>query len=185
VGLGELCMRAFTGVCALGALLAACAGRDPMPVATAQIQDSYATCAQIQAEIQANNSKVQELADEQGLKIAQNVAAGVAGVFIWPIWFAMDFKGAASKDVTALQARQQYLAILATERCAPAGPTPRTSAHPMPSRPAAMAPPSRLPTRQQATSPPPEALPPSAYYQPPPKPEPPAQRDFGTPKRLF
>jgi hypothetical protein len=29
----------------------------------------------------------------------------------------MDFKGAASKEVAALQARQQYLAALATERC--------------------------------------------------------------------
>src|SRR5690242_10015594 len=72
-----------------------------------QPQDNYASCAQIPAEIQANNTKVQELADEQGLKVAQNVAAGVAGVFIWPIWFAMDFKGAASKDVAALQASPQ------------------------------------------------------------------------------
>jgi hypothetical protein len=31
----------------------------------------------------------------------------------------MDFKGAASKDVAALQARQQYLTTLATERCNP------------------------------------------------------------------
>jgi hypothetical protein len=38
---------------------------------------------------------------------------------LWPVWFGMDFKGAASKDVAALQARQQYLTTLATERCAP------------------------------------------------------------------
>ena len=63
--------------------------------------------------------KVKELADEQGLKVAQNVAAGVVGLVIWPVWFAMDAKGAASKDVAALQARQQYLTVLATERCAP------------------------------------------------------------------
>jgi hypothetical protein len=30
----------------------------------------------------------------------------------------MDFKGAASKEVTALQAGQQYLTTLATEKCA-------------------------------------------------------------------
>jgi len=47
------------------------------------------------------------------------VAAGVAGVFIPVLWFGMDFKGAASKEVAALQARQQYLTTLATERCAP------------------------------------------------------------------
>jgi hypothetical protein len=164
----------------LALLVAACAGRDPQPVATAQLQDSSATCAQIQAEIQANNSKVQELADEQGLKTAQNVAAGVAGLVVWPLWFAMDFKGAASKEVTALQARQQYLAILAAERCAPAA---------APARRATTAPPvaQARPGRQaQATQPatsgqaaPEQRLPPEAYYQQPPKPEPPPLPQYG------
>ena len=99
--------------------LASCAGRDPQPIATVQPQDQTASCTQITAEIQANNIRVKELADEQGIKVAQNVAAGVAGLFIPVIWFGMDFKGAASKDVAALQARQQYLTTLATERCAP------------------------------------------------------------------
>lgn len=106
-------------VCAIALTLGACAGRDPQPIATVQVQDSGASCTQIQAEIQANNIRVQELADEQGVKVGQNVAAGVAGLFIWPLLFAMDFKGAASKEVTALQARQQYLTTLATEKCAP------------------------------------------------------------------
>jgi hypothetical protein len=73
----------------------------------------------IRAEIEANNAKTQQLADEKGLKVAQNVAAGVVGLVIWPVWFAMDTKGAASTDATALQARQQFLTTLATERCAP------------------------------------------------------------------
>jgi hypothetical protein len=111
-------MRSVFGVAMLGIALAACAGRDPQPIATVQPQDRHADCTMIQAEIQANNIKVKELADEQGFKVAQNVAAGVAGLVVWPIWFAMDFKGAASKDVAALQARQQYLAALAAERCA-------------------------------------------------------------------
>jgi uncharacterized protein YcfL len=97
--------------------LAACAGRDPQPVATVQITDSNASCAMIAAEIEANNIKVKELAGEEGAKVAQNVAAGAAGIFIPVLWFGMDFKGAAGKEVTALQARQQYLATLATERC--------------------------------------------------------------------
>jgi hypothetical protein len=46
-----------------------------------------------------------------------NVAAGVAGLLIPVLWFGMDFKGAASEEVAALQARQQYLTTLATERC--------------------------------------------------------------------
>ena len=78
---------------------------------------SSSSGAMIAAEVQANNIKVRELADEQGLKTTQNVAAGVAGIFVPVIWFGMDFKGAADKEVAALQARQQYLAMLASERC--------------------------------------------------------------------
>ena len=73
----------------------------------------------IRAEIEANNKKAQELSDEQGWKVAQNVGAGLAGLVIWPIWFGMDFKGAAGKDAAALQARQEYLTTLATQRCQP------------------------------------------------------------------
>jgi hypothetical protein len=102
---------------AVGLVLSACAGRDPQPIATVQPQDAYSDCAMITAEIDANNLKFKELADEQGLKVGQNIAAGVVGLVVWPLWFAMDFKGAASKDVVALQARQQYLTALATERC--------------------------------------------------------------------
>jgi hypothetical protein len=109
----------------LVALCAGCAGRDPQPVATVQLTDANATCAMVVAEIEANNIKVRELADEQGLKTGQNVAAGVAGVFIPVLWFGMDFKGAASKEVAALQARQQYLTTLATERCKPAAASPQ------------------------------------------------------------
>src|SRR5262245_58163753 len=102
-------------------VLANCAGRDPQPIATVQPTDANATCAMIVAEIKANNIKVKELAGEEGGKVAQNVVAGVAGVFIPVLWFGMDFKGAASKEVAALQARQQYLTTLATERCAQRG----------------------------------------------------------------
>jgi hypothetical protein len=104
---------------AIGLALTACAGREPAPVASVQPQDIYADCTMIRAEIEANNAKAKELADEQGWKTAQNVGAGLAGIVIWPIWFGMDFKGAAAKDAAALQARQQYLTTLAEQRCAP------------------------------------------------------------------
>src|SRR5215210_1808933 len=107
-------MRIGVAGALIGALvLGACAGRDPQMIATVQPQDQMSNCTMITAEINANNLKFQELAEEQGLKTGQNVAAGVAGLIIWPLWFAMDFKGAASKDVAALQARQQYLTSLA------------------------------------------------------------------------
>ena len=58
---------------------------------------SNADCLQLTAEIQANNLRFKELADEQGLKTGQNVAAGVAGLVIWPLWFAMVTTLAAAK----------------------------------------------------------------------------------------
>jgi hypothetical protein len=96
--------------------LGACAGRAPQPVAVVQPQDRFADCAAIQAEVLANNARVQDLGAESGNKVAQNVAAGVGGLFIWPLWFAMDFQGATDKETAALNSRQQYLAVMAEQR---------------------------------------------------------------------
>lgn len=157
---GGIHMRRVFGVTMLGIVLIGCAGRDPQPIATVQPQDAYADCAMISAEIQANNIKVKELADEQGLKVAQNVAAGVAGIVVWPLWFAMDFKGAASKDVAALQARQQYLAALAVERCARPPAVASKRAPPSPAR------------RQSARTPAPPPVPSPTVQAAEPEPEP-------------
>ena len=86
--------------CGMMMALGACAGRAPQPVAVVQPQDRYSDCLAIAAEVQANNQTVQELASDEGAKVGQNVAAGVAGLFIWPLWFAMDFQGTAGKEVT-------------------------------------------------------------------------------------
>ena len=106
------------------ALLAqACAGRAPQLVAVVQPQDRHMDCAAIFAEVQANNQKVQDLSSEQGLKVAQNVAAGVAGIVVPILWFGMDWQGTASKETAALQSRQQYLATLAEQKnCGAAAP---------------------------------------------------------------
>jgi hypothetical protein len=110
---------------AFALVLSACAGRDPHPVAVVQPQDAQSDCAMIRAEIEANNVQAEKLAEENHAKIAQNVAAGVVGVVIWPVWFAMDAKGAAGTEMDALKSRQQYLATLAEQRCAqPAAPPP-------------------------------------------------------------
>jgi hypothetical protein len=105
--------------------LCACAGRAPQPVAVVQPQDQYADCAAISAEIEANNRRVTELAGEGNFKVVQNVAAGVAGVFVPVLWFGMDWQGAASTEAAALQSRQQYLATLAQQRCGPSAPPRR------------------------------------------------------------
>jgi hypothetical protein len=61
---------------------AGCAGRAPDPVATVNPSDNMMTCYQIESEIAANNQRIQDLAREHGWKVAQNVAAGVAGIVI-------------------------------------------------------------------------------------------------------
>jgi hypothetical protein len=122
-------MRVWRGgklwVAVFALLLSACAGRDPHPVAVVQPQDAQSDCAMIRAEIEANNVQAEKLAEENHAKIAQNVAAGVVGVVVWPVWFAMDAKGAAGTEMDALKARQEYLANFAQQRCAqPAAPAP-------------------------------------------------------------
>src|SRR3982074_901789 len=92
---------------AIGLALSACAGRDPQPIATVQVQDAYSDCTMIRAEIEGNNQKAKQLADESGMKTAQNVAAGVVGVVIWPVWFAMGTKGAGGTAGGAVQSPQQ------------------------------------------------------------------------------
>jgi hypothetical protein len=106
----------FLRIVALCAALGGCAGRSPAPVAVIQPQDQFMDCTAILAEVQSNNAKVQQLASDQGLKTTQNVAAGVAGIFIPVLWFGMDFQGTADKETQALQTRQQYLASLAAQR---------------------------------------------------------------------
>jgi len=106
----------FLPIVVLTATLTGCAGRSPEPVALMQPQDQYMDCAAISIEVQANNAKVQKLASDQGLKTTQNVAAGVAGVFIPVLWFGMDLQDTADKETAALQNRQQYLASMAAQR---------------------------------------------------------------------
>lgn len=108
-------MRIFA-MAVLCTALTGCAGRAPAPVSVVQPQDQYMDCAAIGAEVQANNAKVQQLAADKGMKTTQNVAAGVAGVFIPVLWFGMDFQDTADTEITALQARQQYLATMAGQR---------------------------------------------------------------------
>lgn len=72
-------------VIAAGVALSSCAGPDAQPIQTVQQQDAYSDCTMIRAEIEANNQKAQQLANEQGMQVAQNVAAGLVGLSLRPI----------------------------------------------------------------------------------------------------
>lgn len=104
----------------IGALLiCGCAGRAPQLTPVVQVTDQHLTCEQIQAEAKINNDRISDLATEQGWKVGQNVAAGVVGLFIWPVWFGMDFQDAAGKEAKSLSQRNEYLMTLAKARCGP------------------------------------------------------------------
>lgn len=108
-------------------------------------------CAAISAEVQANNKRISELGSEEGGKVAQNVIAGAAGLFIPILWFGMDFQNAAGKEVAALQSRQQYLATLAEQRCGAVTPLPIQNVPAPTAAPAS--PPSAQPATMPATAP--------------------------------
>ena len=144
-------MRNGLVVAMLGIALVGCAGRDPQPIVTVQAQDTVADCTMIRAEIEANNAKVTQLANEQGWKVAQNVGAGVVGLVIWPVWFGMDFKDAAGKEA-------------ATERCRPAA-APATSQR----QPAARQKTARAPAPAHVAPPPPPSVPQIAAPEPEPQ----------------
>ena len=113
-------------IAAIGAALGGCAGRAPAPVAVVQPTDRYMDCTAILAEVSANNERVKQLASDKGLKTTQNVAAGVAGLFIPVLWFGMDFQGTADTEITALQSRQQYLSMMADQKRCGTEPEPST-----------------------------------------------------------
>jgi len=100
----------------IAVILGSCMGRTPDPVAVVQPQDQMMGCTGIYAEVAANNQKIEQLAKDNGWKVAQNVAAGVAGFVVPVLWFGMDFQGTADKEAAALQARQQYLGALAVQK---------------------------------------------------------------------
>ena len=64
--LGEVPPVRFIIIAIACVLCAACAGRDAAPIATVQPHDQVSDCAMVTAEIEANNAKVQELANERG-----------------------------------------------------------------------------------------------------------------------
>jgi hypothetical protein len=107
-------MYRLAGVLATASLVA-CAGRAPAPVAVVQPTDNSLTCSAMTAEVASNNGKIGELGGEKGAKVAQNVAAGVVGLVVWPVWFLMDFQGAAGTEIKALQDRNSYLATKVNE----------------------------------------------------------------------
>lgn len=109
-------IREIMALSAIG-IIAGCAGRPAAPVEVVQLQDQQLGCTDLRAEVDANNKRLSQLGKEEDDKLQRNTLVGAAGFVIPLAWFGLDLHNAAGKEISALQARQQYLGVLAAKRC--------------------------------------------------------------------
>tara|TARA_R110002012_G_scaffold28059_1_gene88900 strand:+ start:505 stop:1122 length:618 start_codon:yes stop_codon:yes gene_type:complete len=96
--------------------IAACAGREAVPVATSNAQDETMSCLEIDREIGRNNASMRALAGENHGRTGRNVLAGAVGlVLFWPALFALDLRDGAGKEMVALDSRNDMLEMLARQ----------------------------------------------------------------------
>jgi hypothetical protein len=110
-------MKKIFVILVLLSFIAACGGRAAHPVAIQQYGDAQKTCDALQVEMASIQSQITELLPQTD-KTANRVGWGVAGLFIWPLWFAMDLSDAEKHEVEALRQRYNYLlSISQTKKC--------------------------------------------------------------------
>ena len=102
-------------LCAMS--LAACMGRQPVPVQTTEGYDEHLSCDQVRAEIDANTVKANQLVSENDSEHNGNVAIAVVSTAIfWPGYFMLDTGHAEHDEEAALRARNAHLTSLITNR---------------------------------------------------------------------
>ncbi|MEQ8394520.1 hypothetical protein [Thalassobaculum sp.] len=112
-------MRRLSALACACLTVAGCAGRDPIPVSAYMPNDAGLKCSEIDAEIVSNNAGLKARVNESVDTRDKNILIGAAAVLLFlPAAFAMDLKGAASTEATALEARNRTLTMLgAKQRC--------------------------------------------------------------------
>lgn len=117
--------KKFFIVAAAAMVLAACAGRDAVPVAQVQPHDNDLSCEQIVAEQQDINNKVAALQRQKDEAHDSNVAIGAIGaILFWPALFALDTGDAEDVEMRAYRSRSQHLSMVATNKgCLTGDPT--------------------------------------------------------------
>ena len=108
-------MKKSTIVVAVCFGLSACAGHTPNPVQSYQPGDDRKSCAAIKAELTNTEADIRAKVPDAD-KTAQNVALGVAGVFLIVPWFFMDLSKADQVELEALRRRYNTLVIMASEK---------------------------------------------------------------------
>jgi len=96
-------------------ILTGCAGRAANPVMVHQPNDNYKSCQMLQREISTIEMNIQKLIPEAD-KTSKNVALGIGGLFIWPMWLFMDLSSAEKEEINAYRMRHDHLVSLVQEK---------------------------------------------------------------------
>lgn len=94
-------------------LLAACGGRDANPVAAKQIGDKELSCEELEIALIDIQGDVNDLIGEKSDSRSENVAWGVAGLFIPVLWLGLDLTETEQVEMRALEKRARELERLA------------------------------------------------------------------------
>ncbi len=96
-------------------ILTGCAGRAANPVAVHQMSDNHKSCQMLKREISSIEMNIQNLVP-QADKTGKNVALGIGGLFIWPMWLFMDLSSAEKEEINAYRMRHSHLVSLSQEK---------------------------------------------------------------------
>ena len=103
-------LRTFVISLTVAGLLAACAGRSADPIQVAQPRDRQLQCNEIEAQMLQYSNAISDLDAEISRRNKRNIGWGVAGIFLFPLWFALDLGDAPEAEKAAYQKRKNQLA---------------------------------------------------------------------------
>lgn len=92
-------------------LMGGCAGRTASPVMPRQYDDKHMSCTDIEEELRTIELDIRALLPKTD-KTANRVGFGIAGLFIWPLWFFMDLSEAEKIEIEAYKVRYENLRYL-------------------------------------------------------------------------
>jgi len=93
-----------------------CAGRSASPVMATQYQDKGLSCEQVGEEMRRIEVEIRSLLPQSD-KTRNRVGWGIAGLFFFPLWFAMDLSDAEKIEIDAYKTRYENLRYLAHDKC--------------------------------------------------------------------
>lgn len=96
-------------ILALFFFMTGCGGRTANPVTEYQYGDDNKNCNHLKTELAQINNDIVLKNQAKSNTTAANVGIFVVGLFVWPVWFAMDLKNADGIEVEALQRRYNAL----------------------------------------------------------------------------